>query len=80
MRVAAARQIYIQVQSFTYLWGAVTETPDISVEIVKRTRACWMRIRRYLRELYNRPKVALCVKTLIIKAEAIEALMYGYRT
>ena len=47
VRVEAARQIYKQVQSFTYLGGAVTETPDdMSVEIVRRTRACWIRIRR----------------------------------
>ena len=35
-------------QSFIYLvqGGAVNETPDImsSVEIARRTRACWMRI------------------------------------
>ena len=33
--------------------AAVTEAPDTSVEIGRRARACWMRIRRYLRELYN---------------------------
>ena len=43
VRVEAVGQIYKQVQSFTYLLGgAVTETPDMSVEIVRRTRACWM--------------------------------------
>ena len=46
VRIEAAGKIYKQVQSFTYLGGAVTETPDISVEIARRTRACWMRIRR----------------------------------
>ena len=48
VRVEAAGQIYEQVQFFTYLGGAVTETPDMSVEIARRTRACWTRIRRYL--------------------------------
>ena len=43
VRVEAVGQTYKQVQSFTYLGDAVTETPDISVEIVKRTRAYWMR-------------------------------------
>ena len=57
--------------------GAVTETPDMSVEIARRTRACWMRIRRYIRELYDQPKVALSLKTRMVKAEAIEALLYG---
>ena len=56
------------------------ETPDMSVEIARRTGACWMRIRRYSRELYDQPKVALSLKTRIVKAEAIEALLYGCST
>ena len=69
VRIEAAGQIYKQVQSFTYLGGAVTETPDMSVEIGRRTRACWMRIRRYSRELYGQRKVALSLKTRMVKAE-----------
>ena len=81
VRVEAAGQTYEQVQSFTYLGGAVTETPDMSVEIDRRTRACWVRIRRcLLRELYDQPKVALSLKTRMVKAEAIEALLYGCST
>ena len=55
----------------------MTEVPDMSVEIARRTRACWMRIRRYLRELYDQPNVALSLKTRMVKAEAIEALLHG---
>ena len=80
MRIEAAGQIYKQVQSFAYLGGAVTETSDMSVETARRTRACWMRIRPYLRELYDQPKVALSLKTRMVKAEAIETLLYGCRT
>ena len=80
VRIEAAWQIYKQVQSFTYLGGAVTETPDMSVEIARRTCACWMRIRRYSRGLYGQPKVALSLKTRIVKAEATEALLYGCST
>ena len=58
----------------------MTETPDMSVEIAKRTRACWMRIRRYSRELYVQPKVGLSLKTRMVKAEAIEDLLYGCST
>ena len=58
----------------------MTETPDVSVEIARQTRACWMRIRRYSRELYNQPKVALSLKTRMVKAEAIEAFLYGCST
>ena len=80
VRVEAAGQIYKQVKSFTYLGGAVTETPNMSVEIARRTHACWIRIRRYLRELYNQPKVALPLKTRMVKDVAIAALLYGYST
>ena len=80
VQVKAAGQTYKQVQSFTYLGGAVTETPGISVEIARRTRACWMRIRRYLHKLYDQPKVAPFLKTRMVKAEAIEALLYRCST
>ena len=80
VRIEAAGQIYKRVQSCTYLRGAVTETPDMSVEITRQTCACWIRIRRYLRELYDQPKVALSHKTRTVKAEATEALLYGYST
>ena len=52
----------------------------MSVEITKRTRACWMRVRRYLRELYDQPKVVLSLSIRIVKAEAIDALLYGCST
>ena len=45
VRVEAAVQIYKQVKSLTYLGGAIAEALDVSVEIARRTRACWMRIR-----------------------------------
>ena len=69
-----------ETKSFTYLVGAVIEVPDMLVEIARRTRVCWMRTRRYLRELYDQPKVALSLKSRMVKAEAIEALLYGCST
>ena len=81
VRVEAAGQIYKQVQSFTYyLRGRRGRNPDMSVEIARWTRACWMRIRRYLRELLDQPKVALSLKTRMVMAEAIESLLYGCST
>ena len=80
VRVQVAGQIYKQVQSFTYLGGAVTETPDMSVELARWTRACWMRIRRHLRELYDKSKVALSLNTRMVKAEAMETLLYECST
>ena len=56
VQIEAAGQTYKNVPSFTYLEGAVTEVPDISVEIARRTRACWMRIRRYPGSSTTNPK------------------------
>ena len=36
-----------------------------------------MRIRRYQRELYDQPNVRLDLKIRMVKAETIEALLYG---
>ena len=56
------------------MWGRQCEI------IVRRTRACWMRIRWYS-ELYDQPRVALSLKTrMVVKAEAIETLGYGCST
>ena len=79
-RVEAARKIFKRVQSFTYLGGTVTEIPDMCVKIARRTHAGWMRIKRYLRELYDQPKIALPLKTQIGKVGAIEALLCGCST
>ena len=80
VQIEEAGQPYKQVQSFTYIGCAVTEVSDMFVEIARWTRACWMRIRRYLRELYDQPKVALSLKTRMVKAEAFEVLLYGCST
>ena len=80
VQVEGAGQTYKQVQSFAYLGGAVTEFPHMSVEIARRTRACWVRIRQYLWELYDQPKVALSLKTRMVKAEAVEVLLYECST
>ena len=66
VQIEAAGQTYKQVQSFVYLGGAMSEVPDMSVEIARLNRACWMRIRRYLWELYDQPKVVLSLKTRMV--------------
>ena len=83
VRVEAAGQIYEQGVVIPYLpGGAVTKTPDTSVEIGRRTRACWMRIiRRYRREIEDQPEVAVSLKTRMVKkVEVIDALLYGRST
>ena len=63
----------IQTSAILHLPRGRRDRPDMSVEIARRTRACWMGIRLYLRELYDQPKVALSLKTRMVKPEVIEA-------
>ena len=77
MRIEAADQRYNQTDSFIYLGGTVSETPDVSAEISIWTRACWLRIKKYAVQLYDRPTVPLDLKARMVKAEAVEALLYG---
>ena len=74
----AAGQLCRPITSFTYLGGAVTETPNLSDEIDRRIRAEWMSFRRYTRKLYGRPKASLLhLKARMVESEVVEALLYG---
>ena len=77
----ATGQQYRQTTSFAYLGGTVTETPELSDEIERRTRAGWMSFKRYKRELYDRPKASLPpLKARMVRSEVVEALLYGCAT
>ena len=55
--------------------SAITEGPDISVELARRTCACWMHNSRYQQDLYDQPKAQFSyyhIKTWMVKTEAIE--------
>ena len=80
VRVEAAGQISTNRCNPSPMGGTGPEAPDMSVEIARRTRACWIRIRRYPRELYDQSKVAFSLKARMVKAEAIEVLLYGCST
>ena len=58
----------------------MTGTPDICIHIAKRIFACLMRIRWYLWELHDQTEFPLSLKTRMVKAEAIKALLYGCST
>ena len=73
----ATGQQYRQTTSFTYLGGTVTEMPNLSDEIDRLIRAGWMGFKRYMRELYDRPKASLLpLKVLMVRSEVVEALLY----
>ena len=80
IQVEAAGQRYRQTDAFVYLGGTVTEAPGVTTEIQRRIRACWMRVKKYSTQLYDRPTAAIALKTRMAKAEAIEALLYGSTT
>ena len=76
--INAEGQHYRQTDSFIYLGGAVTETPNLSVEIDRRIRAGWMSFNRYRRELYDRPNASLLdLKVRMVKVDVVQALLYG---
>ena len=52
--INAAGQHYHQTVAFIYLGSAVTETPNLSVEIDRRIRAGWMSFNCYRWELHDR--------------------------
>ena len=80
LRVVAAGKCYKQLQFFTCFGDPVTEPPDMSVEIARRTRPCWMRITRYLGELCDQPKVTLSLTIRMVRSEKTEGLLYGCRS
>ena len=64
--------------TYTFLGGAVTETPNLSAEIDWRICAGWISLRRYTRELYDHPKASLLyLKARMAKSEVVEDLPYG---
>ena len=78
--IEAAGQKYAQTREFRYLGGLVTEEGDLTQEINRRIRAAWACLRRYGNELFDRPKAPWGLKVRMLKAEAMEALLYGCMT
>ena len=75
--IEAAGQKYKQTSQFVYLGGVITEVVDISCEIERRIQLAWVCVRRYSRELYDRPTAPFMLKVRMIKPEAIETMLYG---
>ena len=78
--IKAAGQTYKQTRQFRYLGGLVTEDGELTQEINNRSRAAWACIRRFSRELFDRPTAPWELKVRLLKAEAMEALLYGCMT
>ena len=75
--IEAAGQKYAQTAQFRYLGGLVNEDGELTQEINHRSRAAWACIRGFSRELFDRPRAPWRLKVRLLRAEAMEALLYG---
>ena len=80
LEIAAAGHKYHQVQQFVYLGGLISEHADITRDINLRTKTAWGCFRKFSTDLFNRPNAPLRLKAWLLKAEAMEALLYGCMT
>ena len=80
LAIEAAGQKYAQTAQFRYLGGLVNEDGELTQEINHRSRAAWACIRRFSRELSDRPRAPWRLKVRLLRAEAMEALLYGCMT
>ena len=80
LEIAAAGQRYNQVHQFVYLGGLITEDADLTRDINRRTKFAWGCFRKFSTELFDKPSAPLRLKTRLLRAEAMEALLYGCMT
>ena len=78
--IEAAGQKYAQTAELRYLGGLVNEDDELTQEINHRSRAAWACIRRFSRELFDWPRAPWRLKVRLLRAEAMEALLYGCMT
>ena len=78
--IETAGQKYAQTAQFRYLGGLVDEDDELTQEINPRSNAAWAYIRRFSRELLERPRAPWRPKVRLLRAKAMEALLYGCMT
>ena len=75
--VEAAGQVYKQTHDFVYLGGNVNHHADLPIEIDRRIRNAWCSFRTYSLGLYDQPSAPLELQIRMLKAEVVEAMLYG---
>ena len=75
--IEAAGQRYAQTTEFRYLIGLVNEQGDLTRKINHRSKAAWACFKRHKTELFDRPGAPFRLKARLLKADAVEALLYG---
>ena len=73
--IEAGGQKYAQTAQFRYLGGLVNEDGELTQEINHRSRAAWACIKRFSRELFDRPRAPWRLKVRLLRAEAIYGCM-----
>ena len=77
-RLEEAGQLYNQTNEFVYLGGNVNPNTDLSIEDNRWViRNAWCSSRKYTLELYDRPSTPPEFKIRMLKAEALEPMLYG---
>ena len=69
--------MYSQTNEFLYPWGNVNHNANLSIEVNRRIRNAWCSFRKYTVELHDRPSTPLEFKIRILRAEVLEAVLYG---
>ena len=75
--VEAVGQVYNQTNEFVYLEGNFHHNADLSIEVDRRILNAWCSFRKYTFELYDRPSAPLELKIRMLRAEALETMLYG---
>ena len=78
--IEAVGQKYAQTAQFRHLGGLVNKDGELTQEINHRSRAAWACSRRFSRELFYRPRAPWRLKVRLLRAEAMEALLYACMT
>ena len=77
LSVEAVGQVYNQTNELVYLGGNGNHSADLSIEVDRRIRNAWCSFRKYTLELYDRPSAPLELKIRMLRAEVLEAMLYG---
>ena len=78
LRSEEAGKRYRQITKFVYLsGGAINEGTYLVTEIRLRIGAAWASVRRYSSQLYEQRDAAMSLKIRLLKAKAVEAMLYG---
>ena len=78
LSVEAAGQVHNQLDELVYLGGNINPNPDLSTKVNRRKPNAWCSFRKYTLELYDRLSAPLELKVQMLRAKALEPMLYDY--